>query len=55
MKGKFCFITLFTVILLLLSSSAWGQDEDYPKVEVFGGFSWVEIDVEGGEDERLNG
>ncbi len=55
MKGKFCFITLFTVILFLLSSSAWGQDEDYPKVEVFGGFSWVEIDVEGGEDERLNG
>ena len=50
-----CFLSLFTVILLLLSSSALGQDGDYPKVEVFGGFSWLEIDVEGGEDERFNG
>ena len=43
-----CFLSLFTVILLLLLSSALGQDGDYPKVEVFGGFSWLEIDVEGG-------
>jgi hypothetical protein len=49
------FLSLFTLILLLLSSSAWGQDGDYPRVEVFGGFSWIEIDVEGGEDERFNG
>jgi len=51
-----CFLSLFTVILLLLSSSlAWGQEGDYPKVEVFGGFSWLEVDVEGGEDERFYG
>jgi len=49
------FLTLFTVTLLLLSSSALGQDGDYPKVEAFGGFSWIEIDGEGGEDERFNG
>ncbi len=50
-----CFLSLFTVILLLLSSSALGQDGDYPKVEAFGGYSWIEIDGEGGEDERFNG
>jgi hypothetical protein len=50
-----CFLSLFTVILLLLSSSALGQDGDYPKVEAFGGFSWIEIDGVGGEDERFNG
>ena len=49
------FLRLFTLTLLLLSSSALGQDGDYPKVEVFGGFSWIEIDGVGGEDERFNG
>jgi len=49
------FLSLFTLILLLLSSSVLGQDGDYPKVEVFGGFSWQEIDVVGGGDERFNG
>ncbi len=37
------FLSLFTVILLLLSSSALGQD--YPKVEVFGGFSYLNADL----------
>ncbi len=54
MTSKY-FLSLFTVILLLLSSSALGQDGDYPRVEAFGGFSWIEIDGEGGEDERFNG
>jgi len=45
MKGKFCFISLFTLILLLLSSSALGQDGDYPRVEVFGGFSFGLIEA----------
>ena len=45
-----CFLSLFTVILLLLSSSALGQDGDYPKVEVFGGFSLL-----GSGDEPLYG
>jgi len=49
------FLSLFTLTLLLLSSSALGQDGDYPKVEAFGGFSWIEIDGVGGEDERFNG
>ncbi len=40
-----CFLSLFTVILLLLSSSALGQDGDYPKVEVFGGFSYLSADL----------
>ncbi len=48
-----CFFSLFTGILLLLSSSALGQD--YPKVEVFGGFSTVDIDAESGEDVRFYG
>jgi opacity protein-like surface antigen len=39
------FLSLFTVILLLLSSSALGQDGDYPKVEVFGGFSYFSADA----------
>ena len=39
------FLSLFTVILLLLSSSALGQDGDYPKVEVFGGFSYLSADL----------
>ena len=38
MASKY-FLSLFTGILLLLSSSALGQDGDYPRVEVFGGFS----------------
>jgi len=50
-----CFLSLFTLTLLLLPSSALGQDGDYPKVEAFGGFSWIEIDGVGGEDERFNG
>jgi len=29
--------------------------QDYPKVEVFGGFSTVDIDAEGGEDVRFYG
>ncbi len=40
-----CFLSLFTLILLLLSSSALGQDGDYPKVEVFGGFSYLNADL----------
>ena len=40
MTSKY-FLSLFTVILLLLSSSALGQDGDYPEVEVFGGFSYL--------------
>ncbi len=39
------FLTLFTLILLLLSSSALGQDGDYPKIEVFGGFSYLSADL----------
>ncbi len=39
------FISLFTAILLLLSSSAWGQDGDYPKTEFFGGFSYLNADL----------
>ncbi len=39
------FLSLFTGILLLLSSSALGQDDDYPKVEVFGGFSYLNADL----------
>ncbi len=55
MASKF-FPSLFTGTLFLLSSSlAWGQEADYPKVEVFGGFSWLEIDADGREDERLYG
>ncbi len=38
-----CFLSLFTVILLLLSSSALGQD--YPRMEVFGGFSYFSADA----------
>ncbi len=38
------FISLFTAILLL-SSSAWGQDGDYPKTEFFGGFSYLNADL----------
>ena len=35
---------------------AWGQDGDYPKVEVFGGFSWLGVDADtGDEDERFYG
>jgi len=49
------FLSLFTLILLLLSSSALGQDGDYPKVEAFGGFSWIELDGLGGEGERFYG
>jgi len=49
-----CFLSLFTVILLLLSSSALGQDGDYPKVEVFGGFSLLE-DVDSSDDETFYG
>jgi len=52
MTSKY-FISLFTAILLLLSSSAWGQDGDYPKVEVFGGYSWFELDP--GGDFRQHG
>ena len=40
-----CFLSLFTLILLLLSSSALGQNGDYPKVEVFGGFSYLNADL----------
>ena len=40
-----------SIVLLLLAVPVWGQDGDYPRVEVFGGYSYVEIDVEGGEDE----
>jgi len=50
-----CFLSLFTLMLLLLSSSALGQDDDYPKVEVFGGGSWLEVDADGGEDVRFYG
>ena len=39
------FISLFTSILLLLSSPAWGQDGDYPKNEFFGGFSYLNADL----------
>ncbi len=39
------FISLFTSILLLLSSPAWGQDGDYPKTEFFGGFSYLNADL----------
>ncbi len=39
------FLSLFTGILLLLSSSALGQDGEYPKVEVFGGFSYLNADL----------
>jgi len=39
------FISLFTSILLLSSSSAWGQDGDYPKTEFFGGFSYLNADL----------
>ncbi len=49
------FLILVTVSLLLLSSSVLGQDGDYPKVEVFGGFSWLEVDADGGEDVRFYG
>jgi len=49
------FLRLFTLTLLLLSSSALGQDGDYPRVEAFGGFSWIEIDGEGDEDASVNG
>jgi len=38
-----CFLSLFTLILLLLSSSALGQD--YPKTEFFGGFSYRNADA----------
>ncbi len=44
MASKY-FLTLFTVTLLLLSSSALGQDGDYPRVEVFGGFSYFSADA----------
>jgi len=49
MTSKY-FLTLFTLILLLLSSSALGQDGDYPRVEVFGGFSLL-----GRGDETFSG
>ncbi len=39
------FLSLFTLILLLLSSSAWGQDREYPKTEFFGGFSYLNADL----------
>lgn len=54
MASKY-FLSLFIGILLLSSSLAWGQEADYPKTEVFGGFSWLEIDVEGSEDVRYYG
>ena len=44
MTSKY-FLSLFTGILLLLSSVAWGQDREYPKVEVFGGFSYLNADL----------
>ena len=40
-----CFLSLSTVILLLLSSSALGQDGDYPSIEFFGGFSYLDADL----------
>jgi len=40
-----CFLSLFTVILLLLSSSALGQYGDNPKTEFFGGFSYLNADL----------
>jgi len=49
-----CFLSLFTLILLLLSSSALGQDGDYPKVEVFGGFSLLE-NIDDDNDETFYG
>ncbi len=39
------YLSLFTLILLLLSSSAWGQDREYPKTEFFGGFSYRSADA----------
>ena len=53
MASKY-FLTLFTLILLLLSSSALSQDGDYPKVEVFGGFSLLE-NVDDDNDETFYG
>ena len=44
MASKY-FLSLFTLILLLLSSSAWGQDREYPKTEFFGGFSYLNADL----------
>jgi len=44
-----------STILLLLAVPVWGQDEDYPKVEVLGGFSWLEVDADGGEVEEFYG
>ena len=38
-------LSLFTVILFLLSSSALGQNGDYPKNEFFGGFSYLNADL----------
>jgi len=40
-----CFLSLFILTLLLLSLSALGQDKDYPKTEVFGGFSYRNADA----------
>jgi len=53
MASKY-FLSLFTGILLLLSLSALGQDGDYPKVEVFGGFSLLE-NVDDDNDETFYG
>ncbi len=44
MPSKY-FLSLFTVILLLLSSLALGQDGDYPSIEFFGGFSYLDADL----------
>jgi len=44
-----------SIVLSLLAVPLWGQDEDYPKVEVFGGYSWLEVDADGGEDETFRG
>ncbi len=40
-----CVLSLFTLTLLLLSSSALGQVREYPKTEFFGGFSYLNADL----------
>ncbi len=41
-------------LVMLLAASAWAQDQDDPKVELFGGYSYVRFNV-AGTGANLNG
>ncbi len=44
-----------SIVLLLLAAPVWGQDGDYPRVEVFGGFSYRDVVFDDTSEERFYG